>query len=768
METPKRARKTEAAGPASSSDTDSDHLIEKATAAPSPSSALGKRSQDDSLASTDAKKQRVRKSQEDKLAILQFLEDGGTHVEAAERFTMSRAALEKLVNEQDKNQMQDGEEQVTESDMATPSSEVKEVLVETEEAVAASAAVLSEVSHPVEMGITTAEAAGLNVAVAASTAQQVPPPRPRKGRRVRKTNLEKMEILAYVDQGGSQGAAAEKFGVSRTAVTKMVKERAAISAQAMVESATSSRKVLQYQHKLSVIEDMLYKWQMQVELDAPALKITGDLLQSKAMEFRNKILADYSSELSDEVVMSLTDFKASNGWLHRYMQRRSMRSLPKQQAVAPERLSCDQRIQKIRELLLAANPGCIWTLDELVLRHRTTSARLDSVVNMDARSLERVSIAMAASASGEKLHLQVVGKDPNPDSLKDVDTLSSYGVQYRDHCRAAHDATTIVDFMQAMNQEATARKQVWFLVLDSCTAHVAAAHTLNPAGSFRYGFSFDSIVLLFLPPGPSSDAHPLHQGVLRSFKLRFRREMLQTLLQEHEQWSAATKSEHRQGQSNEATPSDGSPANEVFDVHAHTHLRNTLSWLHKAWESVPDSLIRHAWSASLYLPAVVPGDGEPSTSIGGEDEIKAYSDLLAELGKVPSLQKTLGLDFADNPGQFMLELLDFDKFDANGMSELAKDNEIVIDSLASQGLLRDTHRTLVLENIKSDDQPLLTVSEANSTASRLLHFMSQDNDNLLTLSERRTGRANLLILQRLLLKARERERERESTTDFTV
>ncbi|GMF29705.1 unnamed protein product [Phytophthora fragariaefolia] len=593
--------------------------------------------------------------------------------------------------------------------------------------------------------------------------------KPRKGRRVRKTNLEKMEILAFVDQGGSQGAAAEKFGVSRTAVTKMVKERAAISAQALVESATSSRKVLQYQHKLSVIEDMLYKWQMQIELDAPALKITGDLLQSKAMEFRNKILADYSSELSDEVIMSLTDFKASNGWLHRYMQRRSMRSLPKQHgqmgmaALMTDRMTNDQRIQKIRDLLLTVSASCIWNLDELALRHRTTSGRLDSVVNMDVRSLERISVMMAVSATGEKLHLQVVGKDPNPDSLKDVDTLSSYGIHYRDHCRASQDANTIADFIQAMNHEASVRKEIWYLVLDSCTAHVAAAHALNPSGSFRNGFSFDSIVLLFLPPGPSGDAQPLHQGIFRWVKSQFRREMLQTLLHEYEQWAETNKQQH--GQSNGTTINAGAPVNDVFDVHAHTHLRNTLGWLQKAWESVPPSLIRQAWSACLFIPAALPGDGE---AIIKEEEIKAHAELLERLTKVPALQKTLGLDYTDSPDQFMIELIDFDKAEANGTDEIAKDNEIVVESLAAQGLLRDTQRALVLESIKSDDLPMLSISEANSSVSRLLHFMSQDSDNLLTLSERRTGRANLLILQRLLMKAREREREREATTDFTV
>ncbi|KAG3105457.1 hypothetical protein PC122_g790 [Phytophthora cactorum] len=430
----KRARKA-AASPSSDTESDPQAEMEASSSSASPSSSsLGKRAQDEALASADAKKQRKDKPKSRK----------------------DQAESEAL------SETKDEAEQV--------------------------AAVLTDAAQPIEMVITTEEAVGLNAAVAATAEpiqeQVAAPPlsKPRKGRRVRKTNLEKMEILAFVDQGGSQGAAAEKFGVSRTAVTKMVKERAAISAQALVESATSSRK---------------------------------------------------------------------------------------------------------------------------------------------------------------------------------------------------------------------------------------------------------------------------------------------TLLHEYEQWAATSKTSQQQGQ-NEAIHDVSSPVIEAFDVHGHTHMRNTLSWLHMAWESVPSSSIRHAWAASLYLSAPEPGDGEVNAALIAEEDSKAYAELLSHLTKVPALQNTLGLDFTENSGQFMLELLDFDKSESNGADELVKDNEIVVESLAAQGLLRDTQRALVLESFKSDDLPVLTANEANSTVSRLLHFMSQENDNLLTLSERRTGRANLLILQRLLLKARERERERESATDFTV
>ncbi|KAE9012057.1 hypothetical protein PF011_g9100 [Phytophthora fragariae] len=435
MEVGKLAHKARAA---SASDTESDLPEELTSASPS---SLGKRAQDDALEAADNKKPRVRKGKEDKHRKCDDLE---AESDALEADSDSRDAQQ-----------------------------VHAVEPTDAEQAAAASAVLSEAAQPVDMVITSEEAAGLNAAVAAAveaqeqvqvpvqtqTQTQVPPPKPRKGRRVRKTNLEKMEILAFVDQGGSQGAAAEKFGVSRTAVTKM------------------------------------------------------------------------------------------------------------------------------------------------------------------------------------------------------------------------------------------------------------------------------------------------------------------TLLNEYDQWAETIKNEDQQGQGNGTTANEGAPVNEVFDVHAHTHLRNTMGWLQKAWESVPPSLIRQAWSTCLFLSAALPGDGE---AMSKEEELKSYTELLERLTKVPALQKTLGLDFTDNPGQFMVDLVDFDKSEAIGTDEVAKDNEIVVESLAAQGLLRDTHRALMLESIKSDDLPMLTVTEANSSVSRLLHFMSQDSDNLLTLAERRTGRANLLILQRLLMKARDREREREATTDFTV
>lgn len=621
---------------------------------------------------------------------------------------------------------------------------------------------------------------------AAKTAQVVAP---RKGRRVRKTNSEKLEILAFVEKGGSQGAAAEKFGVSRTAVTKMVKEKEAICAQARSEN-TNSRKVLQYQHKLSIIEDMLYKWQLQVEIDSPTTKLTGDLLQSKAMEFRNKVLADYSSELPDEVVLSLTDFKASNGWLHRYMQRRSIRALPKHNDDNADNGGdrAEQRVQRVRMVLAQVPASCIWTLSEIVLRHRTTSGRVDALINLEPRSMDRLSVAMAVSAAGEKLQLHVVGKSERATALlsgdgADAADPAAYGVLFRAHTRAWHDSYAVMEYIQLLNREAKARKQTWFLVLDSSASHVAAAHALHPSGSYRSGFTLESMVLLFLPPTATVDStsfgtrdmQPLHQGIIRDLKRSYRAELIQSLVGARRTWA-----ELKGNEGVAATPA----ATEFFDIHAHTTIRHSLSWLQKAWAAVSTEDIKQAWKSIPYLPAqLLDGDATMSMStamIGSltaptSGSVTTPGQLKALLAESANVAKDLGLEmFVDSKihdeDALDAEVVDFDSSDSNGSDYLAKEDEIVIESLSLQGLLREPPRSIddlsKEASIAAAGPEIASMGEACTTVARLLRFLTArtnttvaNSQELLTPSDRRAARANLLALQRVLIKARTKEQE---------
>ncbi|TYZ58151.1 hypothetical protein PybrP1_002393, partial [[Pythium] brassicae (nom. inval.)] len=711
---------------------------------------------------------RVRKSAEEKRAILQFVEDGGTHVAAAEKFGVSRTAVTKMVKERDVILGRAHEDAASAAALEGTVGSAPAPLDASALTAAPDSPAPSSPLALVDTGGAVFTPSGSSTALKRERESGLSPPLAasggRKGKRVRKTNVEKLEILAFVEQGGSQGAAAEKFGVSRTAVTKMVKEKEAISAQA-TSGSTTHRKVLQYQHKLSIIEDMLYKWQVQVEFEAPSLKVTGELLQAKAMEFRNKILNDFSADLPDDVVVSLTDFKASNGWLHRYTQRRNVRSLSKHEhhSVAADPAHVDKRMEKIRKQLALAHVPlqCIWNLDEAALRHRTTASRADAPVNLDPRSQERLTVTFCVSAAGEKLALQAIGAASEPASLKAVDPVAAFGVSYHGQRKACQDSSTIMHFVNLMNQEARSRKQVWFILLDNCPSHMAAASILDPSGTYEGGFKVDAVVLLVLPPSSVGSLQPLQLGVIRSFKVAFRREMLRTLAHEFAAWETVQ-------QPPAAAEKPAGAADAAFDVHAVTHTRNALQWLQSAWSSLSATSIRQAWAKSNYLPShLLPELSEDVARPLDSAVYAEFVELLALLSTKRALLTALGLAGVGDTEQVAMELIGVDDPEGSGASnDDVNDDEIVMESLSAQGLLRESQR-VTQQGLLLDAVPdIASISDACATVEKLLRFMDKSgNEQVLPATDRRGGRSSLLSLHRILLKARAKER---SSTAYTV
>src|SRR5690242_7295090 len=88
----------------------------------------------------------------------------------------------------------------------------------------------------------------------------------------------KMDVIKYVKSGNSQKGAAEKFRVSRPAVVKMVKEAPQIeTALSMGGKAQWTR--INNDNMTSAVDEILHRWQVRTEIDAPTINITGEVLQ---------------------------------------------------------------------------------------------------------------------------------------------------------------------------------------------------------------------------------------------------------------------------------------------------------------------------------------------------------------------------------------------------------------------------------------------------------------------------------------------------------
>ncbi|XXQ32177.1 Uncharacterized protein PBTT_02636 [Plasmodiophora brassicae] len=88
------------------------------------------------------------------------------------------------------------------------------------------------------------------------------------------------------------------------------------------------RKVAEMESYYSMIDGLLlYAWQVRVEIDAPNVNITGDVLQCKARDFRDQVLKDFGDDLDKKPAKRLQSLSASRGWLSRYTNRKGVRSV---------------------------------------------------------------------------------------------------------------------------------------------------------------------------------------------------------------------------------------------------------------------------------------------------------------------------------------------------------------------------------------------------------------------------------------------------------
>ena len=121
--------------------------------------------------------------------------------------------------------------------------------------------------------------------------------------------------------------------------------------------------------------------------------------------------------------------------------------------------------------------------------------------NCSARKSSKVRLIgmSAASATGEKLPMLVIGKSKNPRCFKNVKDLLYF---YKAHKKSWMDSQIFEKWIRELD-----------LLLGNCPAHLSISNLNN-------------IQFIFLPRNTTSALQPMHQGVITIFKAYYRRRMV--------------------------------------------------------------------------------------------------------------------------------------------------------------------------------------------------------------------------------------------------
>lgn len=311
---------------------------------------------------------------------------------------------------------------------------------------------------------------------------------------------QKVEILNKFDSRGALSITdfAKSENLNESTVRTFVRKRKEIEESAR---STSCKRQRIREGKFKSIEDSLLQWFYQAR--ASSIPISGPILKEKAKEISQKI--------------SVTDFRASNGWLDRFRIRHGI--VYRQICGEAKSVNMDDvnlwLNTTLPSILENYDPKDVYNADECALFYKLLPDRSFVLQGETCQggkcSKERLTVLLSCNATGtHKLEPLVIGKSKNPRCFKSIKKLPC---RYTHQSRAWMTADCFRSWLASVNSEMMKRNRNILMFIDNCPAHPK-------------GLRFSNIRVEFLPPNSTSCLQPLDQGIIKVVKHYYRKKLV--------------------------------------------------------------------------------------------------------------------------------------------------------------------------------------------------------------------------------------------------
>lgn len=402
--------------------------------------------------------------------------------------------------------------------------------------------------------------------------------------RVELTLKEKVSVLEYAKHHPDHGSRqiAKAFDCGKTQIQSILKSRDAI-VKDFQECCPSSRK----RKRESALNDAVYNWfSLARQRGVP---VTGPMLQDEALKIA--------------VAMGESEFKASNGWLENFKKRRGIAqfTISGEAASVPDEL-VDSWKERLSELLLGCDDTEVWNADETACFFRAlpnkTLGQKKQKCSGGKQSKERITVVHFASAAGEKLPPVIIGRSEKPRCFKSVrDIRRPCGIPYYSNSKAWMTRDIWKKMLTAWNAELERCGKKVVLLADNAPTH-------DPS------LKLSNVTIIFLPKNATSRVQPLDAGIIKNFKVMYRRLLLQHVLALIDQTTLSAS-----------------------EIAKSVDLLTAIRFVKRAWNDVQRSTIRNCFRSSGAIPKqeedVDPFEGLEDDAENDESELQGLIDKIS-------------------------------------------------------------------------------------------------------------------------------------------
>ena len=261
-------------------------------------------------------------------------------------------------------------------------------------------------------------------------------------------------------------------------------------------------------------------------------------MNAKGASITDEVLIMEAKEIASKQQLTLPKgFNFSCKWLLHWKRRRN---IMQQELHGEAGDACQIGIDLCRRHL----PGIlgefalenIYNLDETGLFYRRLPTRtlMRGMKKGKKLSKLRCTINFIVNASGNEMHLQVIGSAMRPRAFgRSMKPYETYHIDYYANKTSWMRSDIFVDVLEKFSLRVARRtKKNVLLIMDNFSAHridEKRIKKLTFCGGLC-GYQFKNLICLFLPPNVTSVIQPLDQGIIAAFKAHYRRHHIQFLI----------------------------------------------------------------------------------------------------------------------------------------------------------------------------------------------------------------------------------------------
>lgn len=283
------------------------------------------------------------------------------------------------------------------------------------------------------------------------------------------------------------------------------------------------------------------------------IPVNGSIIQEKAIQ----IARSFDPQ---------TNFKASNGWLDKFIKRNDMVF----RVLSGEGASIDSEVvdswtEGLPAICANYNPENIFNTDETGLFFKQTPCKTyvqkgDKCIGSKTYK-QRLTVCLLTNAIGQKEPPIVIGNAKRPRCFGRIDVEKDFNLKWRNNKTSWMTSVIFEEVLKTFNSRMKSQGRRVLLFLDNAPCHPNIILT--------------NVKLVFLPPNTTSASQPLDQGIIRAFKVQYRNLLMRRVISIIDsQTDVMVLSE---------------------EVVKSITVLDALGWIHQAWNSVKIETIKNCF-----------------------------------------------------------------------------------------------------------------------------------------------------------------------------